>query len=111
MVYLGTNASVSSLNLNDGQAVANRRPQHRTTNSLSIADGGHFHGEQATGGSGGTSGIANTPSQANTSTPVSQITQTATSNVSIAGSIGTNNANDALDTPSYIVGGIRLIKT
>lgn len=100
MVYLGTNASVSSLNLSDGQSVANRRPQHRTT----LSDPGHTHPTQvpnsqtvAQPGTPLTAGGTGTPG--NTSSATTGIT------------VGTNNANDALDTPSFIVGGIRIIRT
>lgn len=101
MVYLGTNASVSSLNLNDGQAVANRRPQHRT----SLADPGHVHGERGATGAGA-SNVAFTGNNTDTG-PGYSSTGSATTGITV----GTNNANDALDAPSYIVIGIRLIQS
>lgn len=51
----GSHADVSSLNANDGQAVANRRPKHRTTNAL--VGGGATSTESATHTHSGTTGI------------------------------------------------------
>jgi microcystin-dependent protein len=105
-VGLGTNASVNALGLNDGQSVANRRPHHRTTKALSISDPGHVHVEQTEGGGSSGSGTWKPQRSDNSVYPSSDpsiTTASATTGISISGSIGTNNANDALDTPSFIV--------
>jgi microcystin-dependent protein len=118
----GGHADVSTLGVNDGQAVANRRPKHRTSDNktvgigtLGVSDPGHNHGG-ATGTSsrmlaGNNDGGANNITQTGTGTatlptlPISTGTTgiSLTGAPSLGGSIGTNNANDALDTPSYIV--------
>jgi microcystin-dependent protein len=84
----GGHTDVSTLGANDGQAVANRRPKHRTTNGLSIV-GGPF---PTAPGSNGFSPGSNT-----------FVVGAGSGSPSLSGSIGTNIANDALDTPSYIV--------
>jgi len=102
----GTNASVSALGANDGQAAANRRPQHRTTKALSISDPGHTHVEQTEGGGSAGSGTWKPQRSDNSVYPSSDAsitTASATTGISVSGSVGTNNANDALDTPSFIV--------
>lgn len=107
----GTNAAVNVLNANDGQTVANRRPHHRTTNALSASQAGHNHG---TGdGTNSVFQIANpggTPASSTGAGPgniaggtIKSTTDTQTPAITMSGSIGTNVANDALDTPSYIV--------
>lgn len=105
----GGHADVSTLGANDGQAIANRRPKHRTSNALTLPT--HVHdtgaggyafqvlgvptgGTLTAGASGG--GTYQSPSLFGT-------TGNPTSTPSMGGSIGTNNANDALDAPSYIV--------
>lgn len=92
----GTNASVNALGANDGQSAANRRPHHRTTNSLGLSDPGHAHGL------GNASGVP-TPGTNVAGPANSQFTNTATTGIALTGSVGTNNANDALDTPSFLV--------
>jgi hypothetical protein len=104
--------------MSDGQAVANRRPQHRTTDAKTVGVGSltlpaHTHDIAAAGGgsdSAGTLGAANqfatsgggggggNPHTANpTTAPAINGTPT------LGGSIGTNVGTDALDAPSYIV--------
>ena len=80
-VGLGTNASVNALNANDGQAVANRRPQHRHTP--------HSH----TGG-----GSLNSAVSASAPTPFSSVAVN-TGTADGGSGVGT----DALDTPSFVV--------
>lgn len=86
----GGHTDVSALNNNDGQATANRRPKHRTsepshvhpiTNVSDIPNSGiaNAAGDQASPTLGPVAGGSGTIG------------------------IGTANANDALDTPSYIV--------
>ncbi len=116
----GGHGDVATLGANDSQALANRRPKHRTTNTLSLSDtigiNDPNHSHNTNIGGGGTTytgqpamipGNALThsdqspPATINTSSASTGISKTGT--VSMSGSIGTNNANDALDTPSYIV--------
>lgn len=102
----GGNPDVSTLGANDGQAAANRRPHHRT----SITDPGHNHGgstgnvnSSATNLNGDTNqgysskymntNAGNAPNGHTHSIP------TGTTGITV----GTDNANDALDAPSYIV--------
>lgn len=96
----GGHTDVSTLAANDGQAVANRRPKHRTTNSLTVSPSTHSHQQTMYSGPGGST-VAGTASGASSSTGNGD--STAGTSLSIGGSVGTNNANDALDTPSYIV--------
>jgi microcystin-dependent protein len=98
----GGHVDVSTLGEKDLQSAANRRPKHRTTNSLGISDPGHHHREQVMSGSGGSSSILSNPSTT-TAVQANIDTQNATTGISVSGSVGTNNANDALDTPSYLV--------
>lgn len=95
----GGHVDVSTLGNNDGQASANRRPKHRTSSSLSVGVG--TLALQTPGGSivvdsGGGSASSQGGSWGGKSVTV-------TGSPSLSGSIGTNNANDALDTPSYLV--------
>ena len=110
MVYIGTNASVSSLNINDGQSVANRRPQHRTTSSLGLNDPQHTHSTTNTIAPANTNAGGTQVASSNFNPGQSPVINAASTGITLTGSIGTNNANDALDTPSFIVGGIRLIQ-
>lgn len=94
----GGHSDVSALGNNEGQASANRHPKHRT----SFSDPGHGHGIQAGGSSGtfllgGSALLANDLAHGGSDTGYG-VTPT-TTNVSV----GTGNANDAADTPSYIV--------
>lgn len=103
---LGPNAAVSTPGANDGQAAANRRPQHRTTKNLGISDPGHDHSGVIHGKSGGGSDGHFRPMMAEVTTYFDSeagVISVGTTGVSISGSIGTNNTNDALDAPSYIV--------
>jgi len=108
-VCKGTNASVSTLNNNDGQTAANRRPHHRTSNSLVAPNHTHSTGISAayagTGGLTGFSGASQylTEWDGSHSFESNPPNTGGPSNTTLTGSIGTNNANDALDTPSYIV--------
>lgn len=84
----GTNGSVNALNTNDGQAVANRRPQHRhTPHSHTINGGSSDFITSPTG----------TDTDAGGGTTLSRVHTTDTKDG------GSGNANDALDTPSFIV--------
>lgn len=87
----GGHTDVSTLGGNDGQASANRRPKHRTTNNLSVQPTGETRIT-----SGGTVGHVIGQGR-------SDGTDQDTVNFTLSGSIGTNIANDALDTPSYLV--------
>lgn len=94
-VGLGTNASVNALNANDGQAVANRRPQHRT----SLTDPQHSHNSA---GSGHALAGAGSNIMANASAATdgdANFMRAASTGITI----GSGVANDALDAPSYIV--------
>lgn len=110
-VGMGTNPSVNALNQNDTQPVANRRPHHRTSNALSITDPGHTHnlgddrGAESLyiGNSGSNSGSTTIDDSQAKSTNGIAYALSHTTNISLGGSIGTNNANDALDTPSFVV--------
>lgn len=94
-VGLGTHADVSTLNNNDGQAVANRRPKHRTT----ITDPGHTHDVYGYS-TLGAAGIA----QATWQTPGGNPATTDNGTPKVTGiTIGSGNANDALDSPSFVV--------
>lgn len=119
----GTNASVNTLNINDGQAAANRRPHHRTTNSLGAStfsgttgndSPDHAHSTNVwTAGSG--AGSANLAMGNDQAAPVSDGAAASSgasarhthsfsgSTSAPAGSIGTNNGADAIDVPSFIV--------
>lgn len=119
-VGLGTHTAVNALSKNElgttgtgGQAVGDRRPQHRTTNSLSATQTAHSHAPASPhlgGGSGGNAFfIGNVTAGPYSLTTGGGTGQTTTLLDSIApaiqvnGSLGTNVANDALDTPSFIV--------
>lgn len=84
-VGLGTNASVNALNANDGQAVANRRPQHRHTP--------HAHAAyyNTTGASSPYPKPADFGSVSSGSIPTSSVDG------------GSGVSTDALDAPSFIV--------
>jgi microcystin-dependent protein len=104
----GGHADVSTLGANDGQAVANRRPKHRTSNALSITDPGHGHATlHKVSGADTYETLAHesatVPEYQNSSVGGLPFVQAAATGITISGSIGTNNANDALDTPSYLV--------
>lgn len=90
----GTNASVNALGVNDGQSVANRRPHHRT----SFTDPGHSHTVQAADTSQGSGGDSFTRN-AGTGQLDSLTVPSHTTGITI----GTGNANDASDTPSFLV--------
>jgi microcystin-dependent protein len=92
----GGHIDVSALGNNDGQATANRRPKHRTSNNLSasITYSGPTSSGQATTATDGSTGRIVVSGNGGSSAGLG---------VSLGGSIGTNNANDAPDTPSYIV--------
>src|SRR5215471_1434909 len=86
----GGHADVSTLSNNDGVAVANRRPKHRT----SLTDPGHFHQyiqPAAAALIANINGTGTGGQYANTDTKVTGIT------------VGTGNANDSLDAPAYVV--------
>lgn len=90
----GTNASVNALNANDGQIVANRRPHHRT----SITDPGHRHNLRKASDSTASTQAENAPSGTPTLSDPTAI------DINTTGiTVGSGNANDALDTPSFIV--------
>lgn len=109
----GGHTDVSTLGNNDAQAVANRRPKHRTTNNLGTSNSltlpNHVHPEQTdngTGTGGGTQisrSFGYTGSEFNSATGNPTTLPPIDGFVSLTGSIGTNVANDALDTPSYLV--------
>lgn len=87
----GGHPDVSTIGGNEGQATAYRRPKHRTTNSLSVQPTGETR--ITSGGTfGHVIGMGRTDG-----------TDQDTVNFTLSGSIGTNNGNDAVDTPSYIV--------
>jgi hypothetical protein len=115
LVMQGTNADVSTLLANDGQAVANRRPKHRTSNGLtastSISPNPHAHTatvRQGTGSTGAMNFSFNDPSTVGSLSVDATSLSAATT---MGGSVGTNNGNDALDTPSFIVPGNLFIHT
>lgn len=108
-VAIGAHADVNAVGNNDGQAAANRRPKHRTTNALTASQVPHAHGPGGAAAGGwfeaewgsGAAGQGNGGGSRNQGTVSATDTQQPA--VTLGGSIGTNNANDALDTPSYIV--------
>lgn len=87
----GPNASVSVLGGNDGQAAADRRPHHRTSNALVLNEPYPY-----VSGSGGTGATGVTSDQGWGAGRI-------VTSPSLTGSIGTNNGADAIDTPSYII--------
>lgn len=105
-----------SVGATDGQATAtNRRPEHRTTNGLGLSvssvlfevGNGGRNITQSTNVADNTSGGGRLTRSGSTSeSDAIQINTTA----SLTGTIGTNNGNDVLDAPSYIVAGIWVIK-
>jgi microcystin-dependent protein len=122
----GGHADVSTIANSDGIVAANRRPKHQTTSSLSgsftgsggntgLVSNDHTHGFALfVSGTGG--GSPNIPAGDNSGTPAADgIAQTGgisanhshaftpAGSVSLGGSIGTNNANDAADAPAYLV--------
>jgi microcystin-dependent protein len=103
---------------NDGQAAANRRPQHRTTNALghNLTLPNHVHSLPnapfAGGGNpGGSFASMDAPPYLTSSHNSANPSTNPAINGGITGSIGTNNANDALDAPSYLVIDNWMIKT
>jgi microcystin-dependent protein len=98
-VGLGPNASVNALNANEGQSnAANRSPYHRTSSSLGLNDPGHVHY-----GYTSTNQVAGGSASPAWATPGGNPTSSQATGITLTGSIGTNNANDAADTPSFIV--------
>jgi microcystin-dependent protein len=87
----GGHTDVKAGGQNEGVALANRRPKHRTSNNLTATASyqSYSPGTQ-------TSGNVSIDQDANAGFPGSLIT------VTLGGSIGTNNANDALDTSPYL---------
>jgi microcystin-dependent protein len=100
----GGHADVSTIGNNDGIAATFRRPKHRTTNALTLPN--HVHQTSITyfdvntSVNAGPSFGSNGSNGANTQTYNSG---NPTSLPAIGGSVGTNNANDTLDTPAYLV--------
>ena len=105
----GGHTDVSTLGLSESLVVANRRPKHRTTNSLTVSDSGHTHPStpvSTTAGSPNYSGPWGSADRNTTTlTPSGSYANTGsgTAAVSLGGSIGTNNANDPIDTAAYLV--------
>jgi microcystin-dependent protein len=114
----GGHTDVAVLGNNDGVAAANRRPKHRTTDnitvtsSLGISDPGHSHNlnEQSGGNNAPPYHIIAGSGSTTVPTPTAGDIVANTTGISLSGSqasrsgsIGTNNANDALDTPAYLV--------
>jgi microcystin-dependent protein len=92
----GGHVDVSTLGNNDGQAAANRRPKHRTSNALT---GGTTSGPstaiwEAGTGTRGNGSVGGTDGETATHTHTFPAP---------GGSIGTNVGTDALDTASYLV--------
>lgn len=100
-VGLGTNASVNTLNLNDGQVVGNRRPQHRTSDSKAVASSttGITNVRLDAGGGGATSVIVPQGARLDGGNLLTDPGHVHT----LTGTVGSGVANDALDTPSFIV--------
>lgn len=86
----GGHANVSTIAANDGQAAANRRPQHRT----SLSSVPRHTAVSVTSGAA----AVQTDNNISDTNPIPGLT------------VGTGNANDALDAPSYIVVN-KIIKT
>lgn len=113
----GGHSDVSTLGQNEGPIAAPyRRPRHATTNGLTLTrsanvalnDPGHSHSIQGTGSTGASNNatVDLTHFQngaGSTLSAGSGITVSQQPNFTLGGSIGTNNANDAADTPSYLV--------
>ena len=102
-IAVGGHTDVATLGNNDGVVDANRRPKHRTTSSLAVS-GIAVYGAGGAGPSG--NGINISVGSANTYGD----TTTIETQPSLTGSVGTNNANDALDAPAYEVAGIWVCK-
>jgi len=85
----GGHPDVSTLGNNDGQAAANRRPKHRT----SLSDPGHAH----------TLNMQTVNVWGSGSTLIAAGSGLSTNSATTGITVGTGNANDALDTPSYLV--------
>jgi hypothetical protein len=106
---MGSHADVATLLNNEGVAsVANRRPKHRTSNSLSASSdsqGNHSHAQTMYSGPGGST-VVGTAGGASDSTGNGSQTGAAgahSHNISIGGSIGTNVGTDPLDASAYVV--------
>ena len=98
-VGLGTHVDVSTIGNNEGIATdANRRPKHQTSSSLGLNDPGHAHFYYQPAAGGAISNINGTNPGA-----VGSTTGSSTTGITLTGAVGTNNANDALDTSPYLV--------
>jgi hypothetical protein len=98
-VVTGPHSDVSGIGNNDGQAAANRRPKHRTTNALAAGAGGNAGVPRVdVPGVGGQHGFQWVETASLYSQPCA-----VTGNGAPGGSIGTGVGTDALDTPSFIV--------
>lgn len=112
MVDLGTHADVSTMGNNDGVAVANRRPKHNSTNSLTLPNHIHSHALTGTisdpavkyvgGGSTGprSGGFGDDPQ--GTSVTIGGAIGNPTTNPAIDGTIGPSGTNP-VDAPAYLV--------
>lgn len=121
-VLSGGHSDVMTLGNSEGITFDKRRPKHRTTDnltvtsSLGINDPGHTHvtaqsyrytSAGASSGSAGDNLVGGSANGVNSNT--TGITLSG-SQASRGGSIGTNVANDSIDTSPYLVAGIWVIK-
>lgn len=92
----GGHADVSTIGANDGVAAVNRRPKHRTSDSISVSltYSGNVSSGQATSSTDGSTGRFVVSGNGGSTVGLG---------VSRSGSVGTNNGNDPLDTPAYLV--------
>lgn len=95
-VVKGTNAAVNAIGLNDGVALANRRPQHRHNPHAHGPGGGFTEWAMLFGGAGDWLVSVGDPSR------IDQIGVSATTGSSDGGS---GVATDSLDAPAFIVAG------
>lgn len=116
LVMKGTHADVDAIGDNEGVAtVANRRPKHNSTSSLTLPN--HGHSEAFFGAPG--DGTGNFPAMPIGGATVNSTNSTnfggavvgnPTSNPAINGTIGPSGTNP-VDTPSYIVPGNLFVHT
>jgi microcystin-dependent protein len=109
----GGHADVATLGLNDGQALAARRPKHNHTNGLALPnhahavnDPGHTHQIPANGNAGGVPIVMQAIIAPDTggNFTLSQVTGITIGNPTTLPAIGgTIGASGAIDCPSYVV--------
>jgi microcystin-dependent protein len=98
----GGHADVSTIGNNEGIAATFRRHKHRTTNALTLPF--HQHQEQSEAGSASDGNwYVSRNSSSSGAFGTNSFTGGPSTNPAMGGSIGTNNANDPLDSGAYLV--------